>query len=70
MSILLKKPAELLDRLSGVWPHFEFPPHDGRNMTQNSQARDDELIVLLTFLQENSVRTPDVSLIPQMRLNR
>jgi hypothetical protein len=41
-----------------------------KKISQNQQARDDELIGLLTFLQENSIRTSDVSLIPEMRPNR
>jgi hypothetical protein len=37
MTSLLKKPAELLDRLSGVWPDFEFLPHARKKIPQNQQ---------------------------------
>ena len=33
MTSLLKKPAELLDRLSGVLPDFEFLPHARRKIS-------------------------------------
>jgi hypothetical protein len=37
MTSLLKKPAELLDRLSSVCPDFEFLPHARRKISQNQQ---------------------------------